>query len=111
MSDLEPIDLPARIVRAHFLKDAAVERADHHRDKMWDQVIIGMLFAAVATFNLLEGDLFGVVLGLLAAVHVVTAWLALRRRRQAMKRADALADLIVEYRMTRTIKPWPEETR
>ena len=112
MSDLDPINFPARVVRAQFGAMIATERAALLADLAWAQFVAALFASVIALGHVRDGDRASAALW--ACIVLAHAWWSLhtlRRRNRARRRATALSEIGMEYARTRTIQPWPEENR
>ena len=108
--DTEPINLPARVVRATYRSDLALQQAAHHKARAWDQLLIGVLFAAIGIGHYVDGlTLVAALFAVAVANQAFLAWHHLRARKKAQQRSDALFRLTYEHAIHRTLQPWPEE--
>lgn len=108
MSDTEPINLPARVVRAMFRSDLLRERAQHYKRKAFDEAIIGVLFLSICVSRIGQ-PVLAAFFAVGVAMQVYALWRSLHRRKKAQRESDALFQLTYEYAVHRTLKPWPKE--
>ena len=108
MNDTEPINLPARVVRAMFRSDLLRERAEHYKREAINEATIGLLFLSIGVARIGQPAL-AAFFAIAAAVQVYAVWRTLRRRKKALRESDALFQLTYEHAVHRTLKPWPKE--